>query len=344
MLKAIKNVNTHFQIQNRRYIGDKYKLNSWIFESIKKECVGSSFIDLFAGTGVVSAEACKFFESVIINDFLYSNNIIYKAFFWNREVGQNKLSQFIDYYNALPTESIGPNYFSDNFGGKYFSHDTAKKIGFIRQDIESSKEQKKINEAEYYQLLTVLIYGLDKIANTVGHFEAFFQKKKITDCLILKPLIQINSKKTIIYKEDANILAKKIKADIAYIDPPYNSRQYSRFYHLLETLVKWDKPKLYGIALKPPTENVSEYCKTSAKFRLKELIDDLDAKFIVVSYNNTYLSKSGSSKNKISLEEIELILKSKGKTKIKKRSYKYFNSGNTKFKDHLEYLFITKVQ
>ncbi|WP_353738472.1 DNA adenine methylase, partial [Helicobacter bilis] len=42
-----------------------------------------------------------------------------------------------------------------------------------------------------------------------------------------------------IYKEDSNILAQNLakqkrQIDIAFIDPPYNSRQYSRFYHLLE--------------------------------------------------------------------------------------------------------------
>lgn len=38
---------------------------------------------------------------------------------------------------------------------------------------------------------------------------------------------------------DANQLVRKVKADIAFIDPPYNSRQYSRFYHILENIVQW---------------------------------------------------------------------------------------------------------
>ena len=33
------------------------------------------------------------------------------------------------------------------------------------------------------------------------------------------------------------------KADIAYIDPPYNSRQYEDAYHLLENVAEWKKPK-----------------------------------------------------------------------------------------------------
>ena len=64
--------------------------------------------------------------------------------------------------------------------------------------------------------------------------------------------------------EELKELAKKIKADIVYIDPPYNSRQYSRFYHVLETLTKWDKPELFGTALKPKEENMyrsTELCR-----------------------------------------------------------------------------------
>ena len=63
------------------------------------------------------------------------------------------------------------------------------------------------------------------------------------------------TKKVQIYREDTNELVKNISAEVVYIYPPYNSRQYSRFYHLLETLVKWDKQKLEGVALKQKTEN-----------------------------------------------------------------------------------------
>ncbi len=139
-------------------------------------------------------------------------------------------------------------------------------------------------------------------------------------------------------------MAKKISADVVYIDPPYNSRQYSRFYHVLETLTKWDKPKLFGIALKPEPENMSDYCRSNAKDKLAELVKDLDAKYLVVSYNNTYDSKSNSSRNKITLQEIERILQQKGPTKVFEKNYRHFNAGNTNFNNHKEYIFVTKAK
>ena len=44
-----------FDIQNRRYTGNKYKLMSWISELIFDNCKDChSFFDVFAGTGSVT--------------------------------------------------------------------------------------------------------------------------------------------------------------------------------------------------------------------------------------------------------------------------------------------------
>jgi len=330
-----------YKINQRRYTGSKAKLADWIMALIKEKCQGKIFADIFAGTGVITAEAIKDFDEVIINDFLYSNNVIYKAFFGPGEYDEKKLSKIIEKYNKANNRQLDENYFSKNFGGKYFDKNVAKLIGYIRSDIE--KKKNKLTEREYYILLTTLIYSIDKIANTVGHYDAYIKKEPLEKELELKLIETIPSKKILIYKEDTNLLVKKTKADVVYIDPPYNSRQYSRFYHLLETLVKWDHPKLYGTALKPETENSSDYCKTKAFSAFKNLIKDLDCKHIVVSYNNTYNSKSNSSRNKIRLEQIREVLEQKGQTEVFKKNHSFFNSGKTEFSNHQEWLFITKV-
>jgi len=331
----------HVQLQNRRYVGSKHKLIKWIFSIINKECEGNSFADVFAGTGIVSAIATKHFKEIILNDFLYSNYTIYQAFFGIGEWDQNKIDNIIKNYNNIYGEDLEDNYFSKCFGGKYFSQNSSKIIGFIRENIEENKNN--LTEKEYHILIASLLYAVDKIANTVGHYDAYFKKDFLKDDFFMKPIDPISVKNVSIFREDTNILVKKIKVDIAYIDPPYNSRQYSRFYHVLETLTKWDKPKLYGVALKPEPENMSDYCKTQAKNKFTELVKDINAKYLVVSYNNTYDSKSNSSRNKITLQEIEKILNTKGRTKIFEKSYRHFNAGNTNFNNHKEYLFVTKV-
>ena len=329
-----------FELENRRYIGSKAELADWILNIIQEQCVGEIFVDIFAGTAIMGKKASQIYKQIILNDFLFSNNIIYKAFFEDLKWDRKKIQDYISYWNNIDKTEIKENYFSKNYGGKFFHHTDSKIIGAIREDLEQNDI---FNTKEKNILIASLIYSIDKIANTVGHYEAFFQNKNIEERFLYKQINPTEIKNVKIFQQDANILARNLNSDIVYIDPPYNSRQYSRFYHLLENLVKWEKPKLEGIALKPPVENMSEYCRSNAPHIFADLIDNLQCKFIAVSYNNTYNSKSSSSKNKISLEQIEEILNKKGVTKRYERSYKYFNSGKTDFKDHKEILFITRV-
>lgn len=351
MLKSIPYAVTQkvvkwLNINNRRYIGSKYKLIPWIKELLNEHCVGcDSFLDVFGGTGVVTASVIDIYKSFIINDFLFSNYVIYKAFFWQKSYNQKKITEIAKLYNELDRTKLKSNYVSENYGDKYFKEKDAKLIGYIREDLKNKKEKNEITAKEYYILLASLLYSLDKSANTVGHYEAYIKNKAIkTDFIfaLIEP-IDLQDKNIEIYREDANELVKKVKADVAFVDPPYNSRQYSRFYHVLETITKWEKKALAGTAMKPPSENMSDYCRSTAPRVFENLIKNLDAKYIVVTYNNTYSSKSSSSKNKITLEEIKNILDKKGKTLVFEKSHQFFNTGKTGFTNHKEFLFITKV-
>jgi adenine-specific DNA-methyltransferase len=341
--KSTTNNTDLLNLHSRRYIGNKYKLSEWIFSVIDNECKGDTFADIFAGTGAVSAQANGRYKKIILNDFLYSNYNIYQAFFSKTKFDNELINNFIKKYNNLNPKVIKDNYFSINFGNKYFTNDSAKIIGYIREDIEKNRD--KMSEKEYFILTTSLLYSADSIANTVGHYDAYFKNKNyVTKQFLMKMIQPVKTNKVDIYREDANNLVKKIKADIVYIDPPYNSRQYSRFYHVLENLIKWQKPKLFGTALKPEPENMSDYCRVSAKDRFAELIKDIDAKYIVVSYNNTYESKSNSSENKITHSDLLSILNTRGKTKTFEKDYRHFNSGKTSFNNHKEFLFVTYVK
>ncbi|MBI9008446.1 MAG: DNA adenine methylase [Tenericutes bacterium] len=331
-----------YKIYNRRYTGSKTKLIDWIFEIINKNCNGKSFVDIFSGTGVVSYYASKNgYEDITLNDLLYSSVVIYNAFFGSEEIDILKLEKIIVELEDL-SKLAKPNYFSKNFGGKYFEEENARRIGYIRQSIQL---QKNINNREKDVLIASLVYSMDKLANTVGHYDAFFKNMKNTRQFEYKMIdIENFDSKFNIFREDANKLIKNISGDILYIDPPYNSRQYNRFYHVIENLVEWKKPKLFGTALKPKdNSNSSEYCKVKAPEVFANLIENSNFKYIVVSYNNTYNSKSKSSKNKITLEQIEETLNKKGSTKIYTKNHPHFNAGNTDFDNHMELLFVTKV-
>lgn len=332
-----------YQIENRRYIGCKSKLVDWIFGVIEKETKNThSFCDIFAGTGVISNYAVDIYDNVIINDFLYSNNVVYNAFFGKGEWDENRIIKILQDFNEVNILSLSDNFFSVNYGNKYFDLLSAKKIGYVRDEIERLKSE--LTYKEYCILLTSLIYSIDRISNTVGHFESYRKVKIEPHYFDIKPINARSINGVEIFREDANELARKVQCDVVYVDPPYNSRQYSRFYHVYEVLVKWDNPRLYYDAAKPKfSENNSAYCRTGALSAFQDLVAHINTNYIVVSYNNTYNPKSTTSANKIKLEEIKATLDKCGETKVFTHSHTPFNAGKTEFDDHKEYLFITEV-
>ena len=333
---------SNYRLESRRYIGCKAKLVDWIFDIIESETQDvHSFCDIFAGTGSVANRAFSLYDCVVVNDFLFSNNIIYKAFFLDAPWQEAKVLDLLDYYNSINPDTLVDNYFSINFGDKFFDMKTSRLIGYIREDLETKRLI--LTDKEFSIILASLIYSIDRLANTLGHYEAYIKKAIIPRKLILRMIDVNNFSGAEIFQEDANQLAHNIHTDVVYIDPPYNSRQYSRFYHLLETLVQWTKPSLFGVAMKPKEENMSAYCRSSAFTAFQDLIAHIDTRYLIVSYNNTYKSKSSSSENKIKLEQIEEALNKCGDTHIYEHAYTPFNSGKTEFEDHKEYLFVTHV-
>ena len=332
-------------INNRRYLGSKYKLLDFINEVIEKNCKNfDSIFDVFGGTGVVSNYFYGKGKKVYINDILYSNYCIYNAFFSSEIFDERKIEKIIDKFNKA--QDLPSNYFSRTYKNTYFSEMDCKKIGYIRENIETLYNDKEINDRERYILISSLLYSMDRIANTVGHYDAYRKKQKLDDNFEMYGL-EISKKtknKNEIYNIDSNELVKKIKADIVYIDPPYNSRQYGDAYHLLENVAEWKKPKVYGIAKKMDRSNIkSNYCTNKAVSMFKNLIHDCNCKYIIVSYNNMGQKGNARSQAKISDTEILEILNSKGKVKVFEKDFNFFTTGKTKIENHKERLFLCEV-
>ena len=334
------------QINNRRYIGSKNSLLDNIDNVIKKYYKNYNFVlaDIFAGTGVVGNYFANKGSKVIVNDLLYSNFVAYNTWLSNEKYDIHKIEKLINKYNLIDPDTLEDNYFSEKFGNKYFHNNDAKIIGYIREDLE--KQKSTLSEREYYILLTSLMYETDKIANTCGHFESFLNKVPKEKGVQLRiPEINELKQKNEIYCKDANQLVKEINADVYYIDPPYNARQYVNFYHVLENLALWQKPEeLEGNSMKFKRNHLkSDYSKAKAPIVFEDLINNIKGKLIVVSYNNTYDAKSGASNNKISEEQLETILSKKGKLTKIEIDYKFFNAGKTDLKNHKEYLYVCEV-
>lgn len=329
-------------INNRRYLGNKYKLLPFIIGVVNDECPNiTSIADIFAGTGAVSS---AFTDKVIItNDLMYSNYICNYAWFGAEEYDPQTIIDCVIRYNSLC--DLEDNYMTDNFSDTYFSRDDCAKIGYIRENIECLYENGSINKRERAILITSLLYAMDKIANTCGHYDAYRKGVVFDKTLELYvPLAEVhNNADNKCYNTDANELVKKIKSDLVYIDPPYNSRQYCDAYHLLENVARWEKPEVFGVAKKMDRSSMkSKYCTQSATEAFELLIKDINAKCILLSYNNMAAKGNDRSNAKISDDDILRILNQKGEVKVFSESYKAFTTGKSDIDDNQERLFLCR--
>ena len=328
------------KINNRRYLGNKYKLFPFIKKVVDSECTDIEIVaDIFSGTGAVASAFQD--KQLVTNDIMYSNYISNFAWFSPRKYSRKKIETIIDEYNTMLINE--ENYMTMNFSNTYFSHDDCSKIGFIREDIENKYANKEINERERALLITSLLYAMDKIAKTCGHYDAYRKGVEFDMHLeLLLPEASItNNKKNKCYNMDSNVLVRKIVADLVYIDPPYNSRQYCDAYHLLENVARWEKPEVFGVAKKMDrTALKSKYCTRSAAEAFDDLIKQLKCKYIVLSYNNMAQKGNDRSNARISDDDIIRILSAKGEVKIFSEEYKAFTTGKSDIEDNQERLFL----
>ena len=332
----------YFQLQNRRYLGNKYKLLGFIEEIVSQKCGRvNSLCDIFAGTGAVSERFNSEEVKIISNDFLFANYVCLEVFLGIANDRGVNTSKKIKYLNTLPSDE--ENYFSKHFGGTYFSEENARKIGAVREEIEKIAE----SENERSILVCSLLYATDKVANTVGHYDAFRKKlDMVQPVTLLIPSVNYScNSNNEIYKEDANMLIEKISCDVLYVDPPYNSRQYSDAYHLLENLAEWKKPEVAGVGKKMDRSHIkSAYCLKGAVNAFVDLIKKADCNHILLSYNNTGNSKDGRSNARINDDEILQILADKGNVEVFEKGYKLFTTGKSNGESNAERIFYCEVK
>lgn len=334
-----------YNLNNRRYLWNKFKLLNFILEVIEKENIKfSSFTDIFAWTGVV----WDFFNDknikIISNDILKANYCSLKTFLETKKENYKNIQKHLDYLNNLDIPKKD-NYVSINYGNKYFDNDNALLIWKIREEIEYMK----ITDIEKNILLSSLVYWIDKVANTCWHYAAFRKKlDKYSKIKLESPDIKFdNNINNEVYNKDANELIKEIESDVLYIDPPYNSRQYFNSYHVPENIVKWDQAELEWITKqrKDRKKYKSEYCTINAKDIFSDLIMNAKVKYIIVSYNNTWEKLDARSNSKIKDSEIREILWKKWEVILHEKDYKYYTTWkNNNIKNHKERLYVCKVK
>jgi adenine-specific DNA-methyltransferase len=357
----LNDVLSRLSRQRFRFIGSKYKILPHIYgELVKRDIIeeGKIFFDAFSGSAIVGS----FFKkklSIISNDMLYFSYALQNALIVMNDVPKfellrRKLSNIfsaedvIYYLNNLPGREgfIYMNYTPASrevwgFERKYFTEENGKKIDAIREQIEEWYKNGFISEYEFFYLLSCLLFAVQKVANisgTYGAYNKFWDKRalKPINLTLLSP-IRSNFTHKAFWKNILE-LAQEIRGDIAYLDPPYNSRQYIANYHILETIARNDKPQIKGVSgIRNSPEEKSPFCsRREAKQALYKVCRALDFKYIVISYNDEGI---------LSPEEIhEILTKSSFKNVelIKFPHRRFKSNSNTLKRTIYELLFVAR--
>lgn len=271
----------------------------------------------------------------------------------------NDKDRYISKYYA-PLDDNKPDLKNERL---FYTQYNATRIDIIRHNIEELYKNKAINKKEYYYLLASIIYEGATHTNTSGVFKAFHSGfggrnkdalKRILSPISLKELSLYDGIKGEVSMLDANeyVLKNKDKHfDLVYLDPPYNQHQYGSNYHLLNTIALWDKPEINreiyingkktdkGGIRKDWIKTKSDYCyKKTAKDAFKNLIDNINASHIVMSYSTDGI---------IDYDDLISILESKGKLKIVTSEYTKYRGAKRSVINktkNVEYLFIVDTK
>jgi adenine-specific DNA-methyltransferase len=315
-----------------KYAGSKLKIIPYILDVVRRLKPDTIF-DGFSGTTRVSQAFSQAGYRVIANDQSVWSEVFGKCYLMNRQPSKY-YAPIIDYLNNLPPED---GWFTESYGGHPSAGSSVGKDGLKKpwqihntrrlDAIRNEIDRLALSDVETAVLLTSLIYALDTVDSTLGHYASYlndwsprsYKKMKLTVPRLLKTELTNQ-----VLRGDIFDAVTKAEADLAYYDPPYGSNnekmppsrvRYAAYYHLWTTVCLNDKPQTFGKAKRRSDASDTIASSIFEEFRrgksgrfvvveaLEKLITSTSARHIVLSY---------SSGGRATAQEISEIIEKSG--------------------------------
>ena len=285
-----------------RYIGSKRTILPFIKRTIAEtygDFSNATIADLFAGTACVGEMFKREGALVLSNDYLsFSYALQIEKIKLNRTPDSKRnYPELIAQLNATPGKEgfFYKEYSKEGsaygeYTRNYFSKDNAMKIDGVRTQIESWRENGEISDDMFFLLIANLIDAVTRVSNTSGTYGAFLKvdDPRMDLPLSLYPSSFVDNKKcNECYCQDIFDLIDTLSGDILYLDPPYNGRQYPPYYHILDTVTKYDNPAIYGkTGRRPYADQISPFCVSEkAETALFDIVKRARFGNIYISYS-----------------------------------------------------------
>jgi adenine-specific DNA-methyltransferase len=365
------------ETQAIKYTGSKIKLLPFILSLSKKAADmynnNAVVFDGFSGSTRVSQAYAKTGYKVYANDTAPYSKIFNTAFLMNTKAPES-YQPLIDHLNTLePVDG----WFTEHYGGdgtrnisangdglkKPWQKKNTRKLDAIRDEIDKLN----LDEVSKAVAITSLIFALDQVDSTLGHFASYLNEwspRSYNDMKLEVPDLWINENNNFVMNYDVFEAIEKLpdNINIAYYDPPYGSNnekmppsrvRYASYYHIWTTICLNDKPDLFGKAKRRSDTSDTVACSVFEEFRkgpsgkfivieaIEKLIKLTPANYIILSY---------SSGGRATAQELNDVLNSYGRIiEIEKINYKKNVMSGMKWtndwikdaeEDNYEYLFL----
>ena len=345
----------HFPFENEAflsqqlltYIGNKRSLLPFIGNALGevKKRLGREklkIFDAFSGSGA----AARFFkghaELLLVNDLEPYSEVVNRCYLANAE--ELCLKELHDVHETLlrrlSEEPLRKGFITELYAPEdedhikpdervFYTPRNAMFIDTVRQYIE------EVEPALRHFFLAPLLSESSVHANTAGVFKGFYKDRHTGkgrfggtgrnalnrikgDIGLPFPVWSNFSCPVEIFRQDTNTLVSRLaETDLAYLDPPYNQHPYGSNYFMLNLILSYKRPQtLSSVSGIPPDWNRSVYNKRrEAAHAFEELVRNIRAKFVLVSFNSEGFISSG---------EMRAMLEKIGKVAVFETSYNTF--------------------
>lgn len=358
-----------------------------VFERLSSGGAGPlSFADAFAGSGAVSRLARAMGLRVASNDWEPYSRAIGECWLALRPAdldsafgGGQGLASFLEDWNSMhpdagastgrdvepyvarwyaPERTDAPRLGEERL---FYTAENAAFIDRVRERIETefqSPEPGSPDDVRRRVAMGALLLEAAVHTNTSGVFKAYHRGfgghgkdalGRILGRMELEAPVLPDAPPAEVRSLDAAAFMAGRSVDIAYFDPPYNQHQYGPNYHLLNTILAWDREPRpmaasdrHSLKAGIPVgwkERRSPFCvKREAAGAIRSLLDASDAGTIVFSWN---------ADGHLSGEDMAALLAPRGRLDIVALEYVSYRGGRqsaSRSERSREYLFVVDTR
>lgn len=298
-----------------RFIGSKRRMLTAITDLLKAQGVcGGSVLDIFAGTAVVGRHFKEQGFHVTTNDRMGMSFVLQKALVVADAYPADFEQHRQDMEQIPPSEGLITRQYSPlgKAGRMFFRPQHAQFIDAATSYLASQRRLGTISDDAFFLLLAGVLEGANVVSNITGTYGAYLKSWQTNTnrpfaLRVPEPVGRQCPEPCVAYCEDSNTLVGTVDCDVLYIDPPYNTREYSANYHVLEAIAQSAmlplsvlptfEAGIYGkTGLLPYTK--SAFCQRKAvEQAFAELIAKCRAKQVVVSYSEEGLLSAEAIRN-----------------------------------------------